>query len=62
MRGDFDARRSRAVHNLVDMYRPRLSQGRLDRPVLHRLCASEGQDYPGRSDHQWHRLAARGTV
>jgi len=47
LRGDFDARWSRAVHNPVNMHRPRLSQGCLDRPVLHRLRASEGQSHPG---------------
>lgn len=42
LRGDFDARRPRAVHHPVDMHRPRLRQGRLDRPILHRLRAPEG--------------------
>lgn len=60
MRGDFNARRSCAVHNPINMQRPRLPQGRLDRSVLYRLRASEGQDYSGRSDCQ-HRIA-RGAV
>jgi len=45
--GDLNARRPRAVHNLVDMHRPRLFQGCLDRSIIHRLRASEGQDHSG---------------
>lgn len=40
--GDFNARRPRVVHNPVDSHCPRLSQGCLDWPILHRLRTSEG--------------------